>query len=215
MALATIQDILTGWPGWATLSLSSGVETSGVASGLIRAKDLRPRLWTLDAQTYVLQPSALKHWRARLQSLDDGIGLFYGYDMSNYYPSLYPKGTWPTGGSFDGVSAKINSLPSSKSLTLKSLPVGYVVSIGDMISFPYGSDGNVALHEAQETATANGSGVTGAFEVRPTIVTGAAINNTVSVKAPSCKMMMVPGSLSMPPASAKTGAISFKGIQVP
>lgn len=216
MALATIQDVLSGWKGWATLSLSSGVETSGQGTGVTRVKDLRPRLWMLDAQSVELQPSVLKFWRARLDSLDDGIGLFYGYDLANFYPTNYPKGAWPTGGSFDGVSAKTNSLPTgSKSMTLKSLPVGYIGAVGDMISFPYGSDGNIALHEVMEAFTANGSGVTGAFEVRPTIITGAAINDTVSVKRPACKMMMVPGSLSMPPASSKSGAISFKGIQVP
>lgn len=215
MALATIQDVLSGWKGWATLSLSSGNETSGQASGMIRVKDLRPKLWMLDAQSVTLQPSDLKYWRARLNSLEDGLNLFYGYDLANFYPTAYPKGTWPTGGSFDGVSAKINSLPTTKSLTLKSLPAGYVGTVGDMLSFPYGSDGNVALHEVMEAFTANGSGVTGAFEVRPPIITGAAIDDVVSVKRPACKMMLIPGSLTMPPASNKSGSISFKGIQVP
>lgn len=212
MAIPAIQDILTDWPGWAELSPFYGDETSGLGNGEINIKELRPMLWQLDVQSIILRPSEVKFWKARLLSLQNGKRLFYGYQRSSLYPIAYPKGTWPTGGAFDGVSAQVNSLPDALSLTLKGLPAGYTGKVGDFISVTVGS--SLALHSVQEDFTANGSGVTGAFAVEPEIRPGMAINDAVAVMRPACRMMIVPGSLVWPTSDSAWGKISFKGLQV-
>jgi hypothetical protein len=212
MTLATIQDFLKDWPGWANMFLSYGDETSGVSSGVILVKELRPALWILDAQSVVLKPSQIRYWMARLASLENGNRLFYGFDMGNYYPIAYPGGTWPSDISFNGTNAAVNSMPSSKSLTLNNLPPYYVGTVGDMISVTV--DGSLALHQVVEAFEADGSGVTTEFEVRPAIRTGMDTADAVAVKRPACKMMLVPGSLTPPSAASHYGTISFKGIQV-
>jgi hypothetical protein len=213
MALPTIQDFLVDWPGWATLSPNYGDETSNTADGQIIVAELRPQFWDLDASTVTLSPTKLAHWKARLASLENGKRLFYGFDKTNYYPLAYPKGAWPTGGSFDGISAQINSMPDAYTLTLKLLPAGYTGKVGDFLQIT-DSDGNLRLHQVMEDFTANGSGITGSFAVEPYVRTGAAIGNVVAVKRPACTMMIVPGSVSYPSSSSAWGALSFKGRQV-
>lgn len=118
---------------------------------------------------------------------------------------------------FDGTNAQIDSLPANnKSLTLKGLPAGYQGSRGDMLSFDYATNPvRTALHRVAEPFVANGSGVTPAFEVRPHIRAGAAINLTVSVVKPKVKMMMIPDSLSEGNDTEKTTMLSFQARQRP
>jgi hypothetical protein len=66
-----------------------------------------------------------------------------------------------------------------------------------------------------EPATADGTGLTPQFEVRPHIRVGAAVDAAVLVKRAAAIMMIQPGSLTMPadPQSA-FGTVSFDAIQV-
>lgn len=216
MTLAAIQTILDDFPGWTSeFDLLFADEISRQQSGRTRVKDVGSGpLWRLRAQSYLLKPSEHRYWKARLHSLENGKGSFYGYDLAGCYPILYPNGTWPTGGSFSGASAQISSLNvDNKRIALKTLPAGYEISVGDYLAFDYGS--SRALHQAMEEATADGSGVTAQFEVRPHIRTGAAVDALVTVKRAAAVMMLLPGTLAMP-ADPNTafGTISFEAIQV-
>lgn len=218
MSLATVQDILSGWPGWTEMELSYGDQASGQGSGETIVKNLRDPLWTLHAESRSLTPNEIRHWKAVLMGLDNGRKLFLGYDLTAKYPASYPKGAWPTGGSFSGTTAQINSIGGDGvSITLKDLPAAFAGSVGDMLSVTYGagSPAALALFRACEAFTANGSGVTGSFEVRPTIPAGMADSDVVSVKLAACHMMIVPGSIKVPSDVTGRGTISFDGLQVP
>lgn len=217
MSLSAIQDILASFPGWATMELDHGDETSGQGNGQIRVKQLREPLWMLSAVSRQLTPNEIRYWKAKLDSLKNGKRLFYGYELTSYYPAAYPEGAWPTGVSFDGVSAQIYSLGSDgESLALELLPVGFVVTVGDMLSFSYGEGDPtpLALHRFVEGGTANGSGVTPELRVEPPIRTGAEAGATVSVKRPACHMMIAPNSVSTPRDVSGRGVISFSARQV-
>ncbi|MFN6950988.1 MAG: hypothetical protein ACK4NE_00130 [Albidovulum sp.] len=216
MAITYPIDLLTEFPGWASLSLTYGDETSGQAGGQVRVKRLRSPLWMMQAQTKRLKPSEFRAWMAKIESLENGYKTFLGYDFSGKFPILYPNGTWPTGGSFLGTEAAIHTVSSLISLRLKQLPAAYVVSVGDFVAFTDGGSpiGSYSLHQAVETVTADGSGVTSAFEVRPPIRQGAAPDQPVSVKAASCLMAIVPGSVSAPVGLDGWGSISFNAMQV-
>lgn len=213
MALAAVQDFLHDWPGQAYLQMGYGDESATQGSGAIITRELRPPLWQLSAQSKTLKPSDLAKWQSVLESLENGKLLFWGYDRNRYYPILYPRGTWPTGGSFSGATARILTVGSNnKSVSLDSLPAGYVGSVGDMLSFTYNST-QYALHRVVETFTANGSGVTAEFEVRPHVRPTATATTAVAVKRPACQMKISPGSVSCTVNDIGWGALSFQAEQ--
>jgi hypothetical protein len=216
MTLATVQDILTGFPGWAEMSLSYGDQTSGQGSGTTIVKNLRDPLWSLHAESVSLSPNNLRKWKAKLAGLDNGRGLFLGYDFASCYPIAYPQGAWPTGVSFSGTTAQV-SAKSGTTITLSNLPATFAGNIGDMVSVTAssGSPARRALFQVCEAFTANGSGITGAFEVRPAIPSWVAATNAVAVKTPACHMMLLPGSVNTPRDATAWGVISFDAIQVP
>ncbi|MET4636158.1 hypothetical protein [Kaistia defluvii] len=214
MTLTYPLDLLADWPGWATLDPSYGDETSGQAGGQLRVKSLRAPLWTMQASSRDLSPNELRRWKAKLAALENGQKTFWGYDFASVYPAAHPNGSWPTGVAFNGETAAISALSSTIALRLKALPPGFKVSIGDHIAFAYGSGPSYALHQAVEDAVADASGVTPAFEVRPPMRQGAAINNVVKVKRPACLMLIVPGSISAPANLNARGPISFNAMQV-
>jgi len=218
MALSTIDDILAGFPGWTTdFQLKSYDETSKTQGGDTLVKARGTPLWNLSATSRTLKPNELDYWRARLESLDEGKRPFWGYSLSRCYPIAYPNGSWPTGSSFDGVSATIGTLgTNNKSLSLAGLPSGFVLKVGDMLSFEYTDTPRYALHRVQEAATASSGGTTDEFEVRPFIQSGAVTTTPVRLYQPRCLMMLVPGSItSTAELQTGNGTVSFQGVQIP
>lgn len=192
----------------APLVLKDNRELSGMGSGQIIEADLAPSLWSADVST--------RPWRAidarRLEALANAIirsmGSFYLYDPRKAVPALDP------GGAILGASAvKIASLPDAKSISLKGLPAGYALSVGDELAFDYGTPARRAFHEIAEDVTANGSGITAAFEVSPFIRPGAAVNLAVTLIKPAVKVRIVPGSLSIRQVDAAFTQISFSVVQ--
>jgi hypothetical protein len=206
-------DLLATFPGWTTVfEPVYRQEQSRVAGGRTYVKDLGDPLWTLTAQSRQLSPNELDYWRARLDVMEGGLQTFVGYSMSRYYPIKYPRGTWPTGASFDGVATLLSVGTNRKSISVSGLPAGFELSIGDMVQV--GTD----LHRVMEVATADSSGETSVFEVRPHIWPGVDAGGspavTVTVKRPSCPMVIVPGSIqSQADPQTGWGAVSFQAIE--
>ena len=209
MSLTAPFDILEGFPGWTTaFEPLYRQEQSRTQGGKTYVKDMGEPLWHLAAQSRQLSPNELDYWRARLAALENGLQTFYGRSMSRCYPILYPNGSWPTGTSFDGVSASLASVNANrKAVTVSGLPAAFVFSVGDYLAI--GND----LHQVMEPATASGAGLTPEFEVRPHIWTGVS-SGTVAVKKPSCLMTIDPGSVSSQ-ADPQTGwgAVSFTATE--
>jgi hypothetical protein len=71
-----------------------------------------------------------------------------------------------------------------------------------------------ALHRIiTSTVTANGSGVTPEFEVRPPFRAGAAVNASVNLKRPAAEFCLTPQSVRST-ASGVIGSLSFDVTQV-
>lgn len=216
MALSFPLNFLPDWPGWSTqFDLAWRKEVSRQASGANRVKDFGTPLWHAKYQTRDLfRPSQLDYWRAVLGSLDGGEQTFKAYHIARSYPIAYPAGSWPTGVSFNGETATVHTVGvDNKSLRVDLLPAGYVVSVGDFLSIEYGSPTKYFLCQAVETATADGSGVTPTFEVRPHLPVGLAVDGIVRVKRPFCLMTIDPGTLSIPSNLIGRGSISFEATQ--
>jgi hypothetical protein len=210
MALTEPFDLLADFPGWVTsFELNWRQEQSRQANGRVIVKDLGAPLWRLKAQSKMLRPNVLDYWRARLDALENGLATFKGYSLSRTYPIAYPRGSWPTGGAFDGVSASLNLVGASrKSIKVGDLPAGFVLSVGDMVAI--GSD----LHRVMEAATAAGTGITSEFEVRPHIWSGVvAGGDDVAVYRPSCVMAIVPGSIGSGAGINGWGSVTFEAME--
>lgn len=202
-------DLLSDFPGWTTkFEPLLRQEQSRTAAGRTYTKDLGPPLWQLTAASKSLRPNELDYWRARLNLLSKTSQTFYGRSLSRCYPILYPRGTWPTGGSFDGVATLASIVTGRQKITVEDLPAGFKFSVGDHLSI--GND----LHQVQEEATADGSGITSEFTVWPNIWPDVVADVDLLVKEPRCLMTVVPGSVETT-ADAQTGmgTVTFSGVE--
>lgn len=190
-----------------TFQLVSRQEQSRLASGITRGKDFGPALWNVSYTTAPIENDDALAYEAALNSLDGVIQAFEASDLRRTMPRMDP-----TGATYhDGVLLSVNA--NNKALALSGLVSGQVVSAGDYLSFDY--SGNRALHQAMETVTANGSGVTTQFEVRPFIRTGWTLSPTTAVKlkGPKGIFNMVPGSVSSKISNAIYSVITFQAVQ--
>lgn len=215
MSLSEPFDILADFPGWTTeFEPNWRQEQSRTAGGRTYLKDFGGPLWKLTAQSRQLSVNELDYWRARLNVMENGKAIFRGYSMSRCYPIRYPRGSWPTAGAFDGLSATLASVGvNRKSVAVADLPAGYSFSIGDYIQI---GDGD--LHQVMEEAVAGMDGETPEFEVRPHIWPGVEAGDSpatpVSVKRPSCLMAIIPGTVqSQADPQTGWGAVSFQAIE--
>lgn len=187
--------------------LQDNRELSGMGSGQILQADLAPSLWTAEVTLRPWKTNDARRIEAKINAVIRSNGSFYLGDPRKCVPALDP------GGTVLGSSAvKIASLPDNKSMTLKGLPASYKLSVGDYLSFDYGSPSRRAFHEVAEDITANGSGVTGAFEVSPFIRPGAAVDQAVTLVKPAMKCIIKPGSLDVSYSGGFTN-ITFSVVQ--
>lgn len=179
---------------FATLKLSSfvlrasfGQETSGQGSGRTIVKDLRPPLWTANAQTVdMIEPefTALETW---IEVLGEGRGSFLAYDTRRQWPRLDPRGVIlgdaaPTIGDIDG----------RLQLAVDGLPEGYGLSFGDLIGF---NDGvSTQLHRIVEASVAGEDGLTPLFSIEPELSLATSTGIPVTLVRPPVEMRIVPGS---------------------
>lgn len=126
---------------------------------------------------------------ADLGQFDMRDGTFLAYDIKRPFPAA----------DFGGVrlgtaSVQVKSKGSNnRSIALKGLPVGYVISKGDWLSILYASTRRF-LFKALESAVANGSGETVEFEIQPFLPKLIAVNDAVTLKKPCGKFKIVAGS---------------------
>lgn len=137
---------------------------------------------------------------------------FYAYDPRLAYPRLDP-----TGALLGSATPTLSAVASNnREATIAGLPVGYTLSRGDMLSYPYGSDPTrVALHQIVTGGQAGGDGTLAGVEVTPHIRPGYSIGAAVTLIRPYCRAVYLPGSYQ--PSSGYSrragSAISFSIIQ--
>lgn len=208
MAVIYPVSILDTFPGWPSkFELMFRQEQSRTAGGATYVKDLGSPLWMGAWASRTLSANELDTWRARLDALEGGIQTFRGYSQSRAYPIAYPKRLFDALGVGSVSVAAIGS--NRKSCSLTGLPPGYKVTAGDLIEVA-GS----GLHRVMEPATANSSGTTLTFEVRPHFWIGASAPAVVKLVRPAVNMRVVPGTIisDADPSTGK-GAISFQGFE--
>lgn len=173
-----------------TLQIMPVQESSQLARGDYLVKDLGPALWTGAFVTANLPLDDAMDVQALVESLQGSLYSFYAYNVRRPFPKADP-----TGSIIGANTVQILAIGSdNRTLQLKGLTAGYVLTRGDLIAFDYGLARSRAYHRVLESITADGSGNTGFFTVEPAIRTGATVNEVVTLKKPAAQMCMVPGS---------------------
>jgi hypothetical protein len=194
-------------PDAVPLRLTSRQESSRTAGGVTVAKDLGPALWFGSYVTTELDLDDMVSFEATLNSLDGSIQTFEAGDMRRPYPKAHASGSFNDTGVLNAVDS------NNKAIKISGLDAGFVLSVGDYLSFTYGT--NRALHQVMESATANGSGLTPYFEVRPHLRVGWTLSPAISVtlKKPMGVFMLVPGSVNPQMRSGLSGSVAFQAVQ--
>lgn len=203
MAITYPLDLLDDFPGWSTdFSLLWRQEQSVHASGRIRVKDFGTPIWRATYQSKTLSPNNLDIWRAKLDSLENGLKTFKAYSTSRCRPIRYP-------GTSVIANATVNSIDSNrKKLSLENLAPNFELSVGDLLRI------NTTLHRVMENITSNGSGITLEFEIRPHLGVSVEEGDVVILQKPFVEMTIVPDSISTQ-SDLRTGrgSVSFQAIE--
>lgn len=187
-----------------SLDLNHFDETSGLANGQILSAKLADPLWGGSVQFGSLTYRQYATLRARMSMTEGAKNVFYVTPR----PFAFPAND-PTGSILTGSTVTINSIGSdNKSLSLAGLPTGFTLTLGDLFSFDFGSPAHRTMHMVQEVAVANGSGVTPEFAVQPPIYPGTTTGITVTLKKPSIKAFVVPGTI----AKGTQGDLEVTGV---
>lgn len=190
--------------------LQDNRELSGMGSGQVLQAKLAPSLWTADVSLHEWYHADAARIEAKLQVLIEQMGSFYLYDPRKKAPTLDPAGVI-----LGASTVRIASLPTPATISLKGLPAGYGLSVGDWLAFDYGSNPTRrAFHRIAEDVTASGAGTTTAFNVTPFIRPGAAVDAVVTLIKSAMKCIIKPGSVEIGSTdNIVTTQISFSVIQ--
>lgn len=207
---ASLADLIR-WRGF-SFQLDDNAVYTGLASGDVISQQMAPRKWRAIMQSAKYTKTESQQIQARFEFLDGSTERFELYNPLAKYPQYDPTGSILGAGNPVIASLNVNN----KEMTISGLPAGYVLTIGDMISFGYGSSPTRrALHRIMTTVTANGSGVTPSFEVRPHIRTGAAVAAAVQLIKPYGLFILEPGSFKMSlEDDLRSSSFSMEAVQV-
>lgn len=187
-------------------------ETSQTGGGEILTNEVGPRLW----RGKVDVAPRTRAEAIQIETLLDtasGVGRgFMATDITHQGPTSDPDGA-----ALDGYSPVIDSLHGDNlRLRISGLPAGYVLTRGDCLAFEYGSSPTrFALHRiASLSKAADETGLTTWIEVSNSIRTGVAVAAPVTLFRPSCKALIVPGSISAGTTRRnRTDGVSFNFMQ--
>ena len=177
------------------------------AGGLVIASERGARLWQGSIQmTPQLHADAAEI--DALMSLVTGSGMsFLMYDGRSAYPRNDPTG------SILGASVPILSAVAANraDVSISGLPVGYVISAGDMISYTYGSAPvRYGLHRVVNRRVASAGGIATLVQLNPPLRLGYTVGTTtLDLTKPSMVANVIPGSYS--PPNYQSGVISTPG----
>ena len=176
---------------------------SPTRGGLVQVVNVGVDLWSARYETAPMREVEAESWKAWLHSLRRyALGYPNGYGGLNRAFGA---------GAFDG-TANLSAIGTAKdTVTLTTLPVGFTLAPGDMLSFPVGTF--QTLHRVIEGGAASNAGSL-TLTVEPTVPLAATTSVTVTLVKPWCHGVLDPRSVSGPWQLGRVAAVSFDAMQV-
>jgi len=182
-------------------------EVSGLGTGEFLAADLGAPYWEADVSSRPYTHREARALQARFAALTGSLSAFYLYNPLACYPAADRRGFL-----VDGSTVLVDSVDANRrDLSLKGLPAGYVLTAGDLLAITYLSTRR-ALHLVVTGGTADGTGDL-QVEVAPSVRTGVAADDAVSLSKPAAKVKLLPGTLAVEQASVTRSRIRFRARQ--
>lgn len=161
------------------------------AGGDVMRAELGARLWRAQLDLVPQTHQGAEEIRAKMHLLRQPSASLIIRPSPCFAPACDPDGSIIASSTV--LLASVNA--NLRDITLSGLPAAYAITAGDYLSYTYGTDPvRYGFHQAVSSATANGSGVTGAFEVIPPIRPGYSIGATVRLMKPWMKAVLVESS---------------------
>lgn len=204
MAILPIRDMV--------FDILEALEMSETGGGEILTADLGTRLWQGEVTLDDMQRDEAAKALAMLSAPRQAGASFMVHDVGRVFPRYDP-----TGAILGASSPTLHQVNANmRDIRLIGLPSGYRINRHDYLAFSYGTNPvRYALHRAVNFQQANGSGTFGGWlEVVPAIRPGYAIGANVTLIRPTCKAVIVPGSVNPGRRRATmTVGASFKFMQ--
>jgi hypothetical protein len=182
-------------------------QATGLGGGEILTAEIAPALWSGSFNLAPMRARAAAEVETLLDALSMPGASFLAFKKNQIGPAADPLGA-----ALAGFNPTIKTVDfAASTLQLQALPIGYQLSVGDFLSFAYGSDPvRRALHRVQEVATANVTGYTNTFQIFPHLRPDALVGTAVTLVKPYCKAVIVPGSVNEGTTkNGKTTGIAF------
>lgn len=202
-----LADFFAGLPiQTAVPDLTEAVEMSQSGGGEILTADVGPRLWKMDVSIRPGYYADIEPIKAKLNLLRRAGRSLIVHAIPSMYPAADPTGSILGANvvQLDGVNV------NHRDISLSGFPPGYKISVGDCMSFTYGSNPvRFAMHQFVGEAYANGEGVISPIEVIDFIRPGFTLGAPVTIIKPAFKAIVVPGSTN----PGRVGQRMIDGLQ--
>lgn len=171
--------------------LGESMEFSRTKGGEITTSDNGPRLWMMNIIIGERPHASIEQIKARLNLLRSPNRSLLVPSMPLLAPQKDPLGSI-LGSSVVTLTAVASN---NREITLEGLPPGYTLSIGDFLSFTYGSNPvRYAMHQVVAEKSADGAGILAALEVVDFIRPGWTAGAVVTLVKAFYKAVVVPRS---------------------
>lgn len=193
-----------------TFRLSHSQEHTRLGDGSVISASLGASLWTGTIQLAQANHPRHAQMEALIALMDQPGATFLCHD-----PRYLGPASDPIGAILGSRTITIHSVASNmRELRITGLPVGYVLSAGDMLGFQYGSDPvRHALHRIVVGGTASIGGLTPLMEVVPNLRPGAVTGLDVQLIRSACKARLLPDPTYGAGRQALSRGASFDFIQ--
>lgn len=191
--------------------VGEAMEYNQTGGGEIISADLGPRLWKNDIVVRTGSYATIEQIKARLNLLRYPNRSLLVHSM----PFMAPQAD-PNGSILGASSITLSDVDTSNNrvVELSGFPIGYKLTVGDFMSFTYGSNPvRYAMHQFAETAIADAGGKI-TIEVNTFIRPGFALDTAVKLIKPVYKAIVLPGSTDVGDMGGQFGSgVKFTVMQ--
>lgn len=181
--------------------------------GAVQAAERGRSLWQAEGEMSLLSPANFDEIQAFFDSLRGSLNTFRLHNFGRKRPIAYPGTGWAGftrhgGGAFDGTCTVVSA--SGYTASLSGLPTSFLLSAGDMISWPFGS--TRTLHRIVEGGIASAGALS--VQVEPDVPAGGSYSNTAMLENAQGIFRLLPNEPSGAQYLPGFGdGMTFKAIQ--